>query len=1050
MIFIFLTLSVVFIVLQNGLFIENISTPNLTIKQLYIKWNESLDISAREILLKKKDTEDAKKLDLKKISSQLSKLSNYYNIFEKISINNISYDGMSASFKYVRGEDGYLKVYSPHFKLKSSLNFEEHLLNIQINELRDDIRDINIDGNVILDIDKHVATVKLNVNIHNEIDLTLFSYINEQNVFYTARANKDIKSISYTIELLKLHPAVNYWADKAIRFSSVSLVDVHGWASFDDLDNAYKNVYAHAIGKDLKYKYNQNLDDIHTTTTDVIFQNGSLDIYPRQAYTYKSKLGTSWIRIDFTTPQEQLTLKLLFDGKLDKDTLGILEAYKIKLPFLQNSGVTNVNLTIGVNLQTIDVYAKGKFFTKEANFRYLGLDIDIFDAHINLNNYDVNIKNMRAQYKDIATTTVGVVYDAKKAKGNIDFLVDKVHFSDLDLNLDTNKSKLKIQYSIAPNNDIISANPSLWNFQGFSFNAQSVEIPFDLKTLILNVPPTVVDSKKVAKAHVYGSVDLYTQVYKFDANITDIFLDNISVVPSKLPTIHMDYNTSLVLSTKERTFFKVNSFDSFLNKTRLEIKNDKLNLEETYINIDNIVKTKFSVDYSLKEKLGKIKTNRLRVKTKTLGDLYLERYDTNFDISLKDKEFTLSSSDLGIFFVYTDANWKLNVNSLLRLERNSKLLQKYNITKGKASLYKNKKDKNIQIRSTIYSSNKVMVKNNIPLAKYIVRGDIEKNTNLISLNINENAMVSIDKDISIKVKNIGINMNAIADIVNAKGGDLKNYSSAHVSLNAKNTYLYISENRHALSDNIDLDYLNKVLTAKLVYNEGSANVKFKNGVFHIEGEKFDDTFMENLFSLAKFKDGTLKFTISGTPNKYDGLFTVDNTTLIDYKVLNNILAFVNTVPALVTFSTPSYSNTGLQVKTAYMKFTSIDNLFTISDVFLDSDELDILGSGTTSFIDNTIDLKLNLRTDLGSSVSKVPLVGYILMDDDSLSTTLSITGALNNPDVTSLAARDIIVAPLNILMRAVTLPFYLINSIDNNETQKEEKEKDEWEDLDKE
>ena len=79
----------------------------------------------------------------------------------------------------------------------------------------------------------------------------------------------------------------------------------------------------------------------------------------------------------------------MFDGKLDKDTLGILEQYKIKIPFLQNSAVTKTNLTLEVSLRTIDVKAKGDFFAKKANFNYLGFDIDVFDAYIKLDNYDV-------------------------------------------------------------------------------------------------------------------------------------------------------------------------------------------------------------------------------------------------------------------------------------------------------------------------------------------------------------------------------------------------------------------------------------------------------------------------------------------------------------------------------------------------------------------------------------------------------------------------------------------------------------------------------------
>ena len=41
--FIFLTLSLLFILLQNGVYLENITLPNLQVKKLYIKWNEKLN-----------------------------------------------------------------------------------------------------------------------------------------------------------------------------------------------------------------------------------------------------------------------------------------------------------------------------------------------------------------------------------------------------------------------------------------------------------------------------------------------------------------------------------------------------------------------------------------------------------------------------------------------------------------------------------------------------------------------------------------------------------------------------------------------------------------------------------------------------------------------------------------------------------------------------------------------------------------------------------------------------------------------------------------------
>ena len=76
-------------------------------------------------------------------------------------------------------------------------------------------------------------------------------------------------------------------------------------------------------------------------------------------------------------------------------------------------------------------------------------------------------------------------------------------------------------------------------------------------------------------------------------------------------------------------------------------------------------------------------------------------------------------------------------------------------------------------------------------------------------------------------------------------------------------------------------------------------------------------------------------------------------------------------------------------------------------------------------------ITLNLKTDLGSSISKIPLVGYIILGEDTVSTTMSITHRvvkLSDPDVKSLIAQDILVAPINIVKRALLLPYDLLQT----------------------
>ena len=515
LLFIFISLSVIFIVLQNGLYLEDVSVPNLKIKQLYIKWNENLDISIKEIEIIKNKNVSKPRLD--EISKVLKKIPHFYNIIEKISIDKIIIDDMSGSFTYTRGENGYLNIGSSNISLKSSMIFETNLLNIKIDEFKDIEKDISINGNIILNTDTQEITSSLYLDIHNDISLNFIAYADKDKLYYKIDSLKDIKNITYAMELLNLHSEVKYWAYEAIDFSSLKINDIHGWIDFKDLDNAYKNIYAFASGDDLTYAYNKNLDSIHTKKTDIIFKNGILYIYPRDAHTYKSKLSKSWLKIDFTKKEELLTLKLLFDGKLDKDTLRILEQYKIKTLFLQNSGVTKTNLTLEVNLRTIAVNAKGDFFTKKANFNYLGYDIDVFDVYLKLNNYDVSIKNMLAKYQDLITTNVDVVFDADNSKGTIDFNIKKINLKNIDLSLNTKKERLKARYTISPNGDNISIENSSWNIENHEIDVDKITSPFNLDTRKLKIQKTTIESKELAKGYVYGSIDLKS--LKADLNI---------------------------------------------------------------------------------------------------------------------------------------------------------------------------------------------------------------------------------------------------------------------------------------------------------------------------------------------------------------------------------------------------------------------------------------------------------------------------------------------------------------------------------------------------
>ena len=877
--FIFLVLSSSFFILQNGFLAENISIQNVKIKKLYIKWDKKITLSIKNIELTKSDKDNNLTIELKDIQNYFSKIQLFNNWFKSIRINNIKYADYTASFSYIYGGNGLITIKSKNFLFNSSLFYKKNLFNIQINKLQDIKRKIKTTGNIILNNKNTEFTTSLFIDINNDLSVNLLAHSNKQKLFYRLNSYKNIKDVKYIINLLHLPKSLHYWARDAIVASSLSIKSAYGWLDYNDLKNGYKNLYIDATGNNLHYAYNPNLDAIHTKRTDLEFKNGIFFIRPREAYSYGMYLGTSWLKIDFTKKQELLTLHLLFDGKLNKDMLGILNTYKVKLPFLQKKGTIKTNLKLIVNLITIDITSKGEFFTKKANFDYLGLNLDIFDSTILLNNYDVKVNKMKVRYKDIAIGDVDFSYNAKRKIGDINFKLSKVEFKDISLKL---QKPLNVIYKIRPSNDKIYIDKSYWAIKNNNIVLSKSIVPFNLDTLAVKIPKTFLKNDFIS-AYINGTVNLKSQ----KANITIKPLDNLN---KKITFI---YNKNIILTSQ--------------NKIKYRYKNIDLQLDSIIFN----------------KKSNTIRFNNLSANHKKFGNLFIDKKFISFYIDL--------------------------------------------------------------------DTNKAYF------------------------------------------KDLSIYLPSILDLTDETKNKTINHSLNSFHIEAKNSNIFITKNRKIITDKINIDFNNNNISADITHNKGKSKFTYRNKTFNLYGGNFDDLFMEKLFNNSDFKDGKFSFSIRGTKDNYAGELYLQDSTILKYKLLNNTLAFINTIPSLTTFSLPSFNKDGIYIKTSYIKFKQQNDEFNIYDTFLKSNELSIVGDGKINILKNKIDMELNLKSDIGINLSKVPLVGYIILNKDSLSTKVRLTGKLDNPTVKTVLTKDILIAPLNIIKRTLTLPLNIFNK-DNDKT----------------
>ena len=1029
-ILIILTLSVTYFILSNGVYLKELSLSSFHINKLYIKWNKKLNIHVDNLtIFTKKDTPSIY-FEPKDIRKNLKKFGFLGNFLETLIIEKLHYRDITATIRYLDNKGGYIRASSKNFNIDTIIHKNENYINFEIIDFKDSIKKINAQGNLVLDLQHREMLLDLNLNIEDEISLEIFTYVDSRKLQYAIKSKKNIQNYDYLISILDVNKELKYWIYDAIKMQYVTLNQAYGFIDFRYPDKALDNLYLSADIHKLNYKYHHDLDSIHTESTNIEFTHGILNIRPKKHTTYDFFLDKSWLKINFNKTDPELTLHLLFQGFVDKNLLHILNTFGIKLPFSQNQGKLDTDLTLVINLMNLDVNAVGEFFTKKANFTYLGLDLDIFNSHIILNNFDVTIDKMFAKYKTDISANVTAQLDTKHNEGEINFDVKKATFLD-DMFILNQDNPLTVKYEISKNGDMISISKSKWHiFSQENIAVEALKIPFNYENLFATIPTTKITIDNIGTAYSSGSASFKTMSTNLEFDLAKFKYKNINMTQSGI-LFDLSYaDSKLYIKSHDTLKFTIDNLDYFVDKPNIFMHKGTFLANSSKFTIDSFLSSEFVFNYSTVANNGFINLKKLKLFNDEDYSIFEKNKSIYFQLKKENEKYSAYSSDLDIYTSFTDKKWELALNSLHLLHKHSKILQKYHLDKGNLLLSKINTDDNIKILGQIKHKTKFITINDKPISKYFIKGEIDAKTNNISLNINNRLNLKTDiNTIDISGHNLGININEVVNFIKELGDNNSTTSETkNINMELKDSNIYFSKDRKAIADKINLQYYNNIATAQLVYKDAHAGFKLQNDVFYLYGEDFNDEFMDNLFALSKFKEGDFDFSIQGSLEEYKGILYIKDTTILDYKVLNNVLAFVNTIPSLMTFSLPGYDKDGLSVESSYLNFSFKNDQYTLQNIYLNSKEIEITGNGVASYKDNSIDVNLNLKTDLASAISKIPVVGYIIFDEDSISTSLNVSGALNNPKVESMIAREIIVAPLNIIKRTLLFPFKIFKS----------------------
>jgi len=418
---------------------------------------------------------------------------------------------------------------------------------------------------------------------------------------------------------------------------------------------------------------------------------------------------------------------------------------------------------------------------------------------------------------------------------------------------------------------------------------------------------------------------------------------------------------------------------------------------------------------------GKLDIKSFNIENGESSILNIRDIETPIYLSLK-KVVDLSLEKLKIKFSSNKAINTIYIDDISKIYPYSELLQTLEISDG------NTKIKTRDFKDFIIFSN---LKNlDTPLYKY--QNFIGNITLVTEISDKDVKVSSLDKDISIYLRDDNLNVNLfdyeifLPDFDKfSKSKDSKKDENLKINVEAKNSNIFLGD-KVILSDSFTFkSFKNKLFFSSKYKNTTLKVRKIKNEI-DVLANNLDEVFFKSFFHQDKLEDGLYNLKLKGNIDTklYNGKLEIQNVTVKNLKVLNNLVSFLDTIPAIVTLKKPGFSGKGYEVTDGYIDFRAFKDVVYIKKLVLNGDSIDIIGDGVIYLDKEFLDIRLEVSTvkNLSKIIKNIPIVGYIVLGDGRIATRVTIKGNFKNPTIETNLIRDTINAPINILQRTLSLP----------------------------
>ncbi len=460
------------------------------------------------------------------------------------------------------------------------------------------------------------------------------------------------------------------------------------------------------------------------------------------------------------------------------------------------------------------------------------------------------------------------------------------------------------------------------------------------------------------------------------------------------------------------------SFEALIKGMNLPIQKDERNIDSLEIN-------------------GKIENGKTNISSKD-GDIKIEIDDKlniylqNLDVILDNKK--IEKGNLKQEIIINLFNTKLKMDTDI-----------YYLENAKISI----KNSGIDFEADVKDLTLPIKKNNDKIEKLSLIGSIKDDITSIKTK-NQDLVLELKND-SVSLYVDGYNLH----YTSADSEKIEKIKYKKVDIKGKNSIILYNETNKLLADDFVVRIREDSKFISLDYKETSITFKeSKDKKIDIFSNNVSDEFVNAILGKHIFNGGNLMFYASGYKNNLNGKFIIENSNVEGLTILNNLLLFIQTSPALINplLAIPAVvgmaTNSGFNLLAYNIIDGTIDfnydkdaELLYIKKLITVGNGIDFDGSGIVDLKNFTIDsnIKLIFFKDYSKIVGMIPVVNYVLLGNNNrVETEVNLKGSLDNPEISTNLTKDTINVPMNIGKRIFNSPSMIFDFIRGIDTLEDE------------